>query len=138
MPAVFEHPHVVRADEIDGLGHANNIAYVAWMQSAALAHSAAQGWPTEAYKELGAGWVVRRHEIDYLRPALAGERLVIRTWVASAHKVSSLRRFEIRRLDDDQILAKAATQWAFIDYTKGTPRRVPPEVAAAFDIVPDG
>ena len=64
MPAVYEHPHVVREDEIDGLGHASNVAYVAWMQGAAVAHSAAQGWPAEAYQSLGAGWVVRRHEID--------------------------------------------------------------------------
>ena len=73
MPAVFEYPHTVAPQEIDILGHANNLAYVAWMQSAALAHSAAQGWPTDAYQRLGAGWVVRTHQITYRLPAFAGE-----------------------------------------------------------------
>ncbi len=45
MPAIYEHPHTVGSDEIDPQGHANNVAYVQWLQSAAVAHSAAQGWP---------------------------------------------------------------------------------------------
>ena len=137
MPEIYEHAHVVCDDEIDGLGHASNVAFLAWMQSAAMAHSAAQGWSAEAYQSLGAGWVVRRHEIDYLWPALVGQRLVIRTWVASMSKVTSLRRFEIHCLDNDQVLARAATQWAFVDYEKGRPRRVPPEVSSAFEVVAD-
>ena len=80
---------VVIADEIDRLGHVNNLAYLAWMQAAALAHSAAQGWPPERYEQLGAGWVVRSHEIKYLQSAYEGERIVVRTWVADMSKVGS-------------------------------------------------
>ena len=36
MPAIYQHLHTVRADEIDALGHANNVVYVEWMQAAAL------------------------------------------------------------------------------------------------------
>ena len=64
MPEIYEHLHTVADHEIDALGHANNVAYVEWMQDAALAHSAAQGWPPEAYQSLGAGWVVRRTDDD--------------------------------------------------------------------------
>ena len=137
MPAVYEHPHVVRYDESDELGLASNVAYVTWMLDAALAHTAAQGWPAEAYRTLGAGWVVRRHEIEYLQPALPGQELVVRTWVATMEKVSSLRRYEIRRRADGALLAAAATRWAFIDYTRRKPRRIPPQVARAFEVVPD-
>ncbi|HQU47038.1 MAG TPA: acyl-CoA thioesterase, partial [Pirellulales bacterium] len=83
MPAIYEHHHVVRPDEIDELGHANNLAYLRWLQDAAVAHSAVQGWPAEAYRKLGLGWVVRSHEITYERPALPGDAVVVRTWVAS-------------------------------------------------------
>lgn|SRR5487761_1439487 len=79
MPAIYEHRHVVVPDEIDELGHANNLAYLRWLQDAALAHSAVQGWPADAYKRLGLGWVVRSHEITYERPALAGDRVIVRT-----------------------------------------------------------
>ena len=68
-----------------------------------LAHSAAQGWPAERYHELGAGWVVRSHQIEYLRPAFAGESLVVRTWVAGFRKVTSLRRYKIIRPADERV-----------------------------------
>src|SRR5687767_12400786 len=137
MPAVYEHFHTVLPEEIDSLGHANNLAYLKWMQAAALAHSAAQGWPTQAYQELGLGWVVRSHQIEYLRPTFAGEELVVRTWVASFRKVTSLRRYRILRQTDQRLVAVGATDWAFINYASGMPTRVPAEITSAFQVVGD-
>lgn len=137
MPAIYEHHHTVADAEIDALGHASNLAYVAWMQDAAIAHSAAQGWPGEAYRQLGQGWVVRSHEITYLRPAFVGEPVVVRTWVATLRKASSLRRYEVLRPADGKTLATAATDWAFVDYGSGLPARIPPQVSQAFVLAPD-
>jgi acyl-CoA thioester hydrolase len=136
MPAILKWTHTVVDADLDGLGHANNISYLKWVQSAALAHSAAQGWSAEAYAQLGCGWVVRTHFIEYLSPALLNDEVVVRTWVADMKKVTSLRRFLIQTLRDNQpvILAKAETNWAFIDYRTGFPKRVPPEVSGAFEI----
>ncbi len=135
MPAVFEHRHQVESQEIDPLGHANNVAYVEWMQAAALAHSAAQGWPGRRYRELGLGWVVRSHRIEYLQPAVAGDCIVVRTWVATLRKVTSIRRYRILRESDGTLLATAETKWAFINYATGQPVRIPPEVIGAFSLV---
>lgn len=137
MTAIFEHFHTVCDDEIDGLAHANNLAYLAWMQAAALAHSAAQGWPAEAYHKLGFGWVVRSHQITYHFPALAGDSVLVETWVASMRKVSSLRRFRIVRASDRKLLATAETDWAFINFSTRLPARIPPEVSGAFEVIHD-
>ncbi len=130
--AIFVYTHTVRDDEIDALGHVNNLAYLKWMQSAAVAHSAACGWPTERYLETGAGWVVRSHRIEYLKPALVTEPIMIRTWIASFKKVTSLRCYQIWRPTDDALLAEAETNWAFIGLEHRVPRRIPMEVIAAF------
>ena len=135
MPGVFEFHHTVAEAEIDSLRHANNVAYVEWMQSAAVAHSAAQGWPGSRYCQLGKGWVVRSHHVDYLQPAFAGDRVVVRTWVATMKKVTSLRRYRLVRASDAVILATAETLWAFVDYATGQPQRIPVEVAGAFEVV---
>jgi len=135
MPAIYEYRHTIRDDEIDGLGHANNVAYVNWMQSAAVAHSAAQGWPGERYREIGSGWVVRSHTIEYLQPAFAGDSVVVRTWVATMKKATSLRRYKILRQADEALLATAETKWAFVNYTTGQPMRIPREVAEAFHVI---
>jgi len=135
VTAIYEHFHTVSPDEIDGLGHANNLAYLKWMIAAATAHSKTQGWPSHAYRALGAGWVVRSHEIKYAKPAFSGERLVVYTWVADMKKFSSLRRYKIVRCHDDELLATAATGWAFVDYATGSLRRIPPEVSGAYRVV---
>lgn len=137
MPAIFEYPYTVAPEDIDILGHANNLAYLKWMQSAALAHSAAQGWPGAAYQALGAGWVVRSHHIEYLQPAFSGDEVVVRIWVADLKKVTSLRRYRIVRATDNVVLVTAATDWAFIHYATGVPKRIPHEVAQAFEVVED-
>ena len=139
MPAIFEWNHTVVDADLDGLGHANNISYLKWMQSAALTHSAAQGWPVEAYAALGSGWVVRSHFIEYLSPALRGDTIIVRTWVADMKKVTSLRRYRIvtARKDQEVVLAKAQTNWAFVDYRTSVPKRIPPQILGSFEIPTD-
>jgi acyl-CoA thioester hydrolase len=140
MPAVFEFPLRVSDADLDGvIRHVNNLVYLKWMRSAAVAHSAAQGWPAEKYQELGAGWVVRSHHIEYLQAAFVDDDIVVRTWVANLKKVTSLRRFKIIRLTEgkETLLAVAATDWAFIHFATHQPKRIPAEIASAFDVVED-
>jgi acyl-CoA thioester hydrolase len=137
MPEIYEHHHTVTEDEIDVLGHANNVVYIDWLQSAAMAHSAAQGWPGERYQALGLGWVVRSHGIEYLRPAFAGDRIVVRTWVATMSKAPSIRRYRILRPADGALLATAETRWAFINYSTRQPLRIPKEIAESFTLLDD-
>ena len=132
MPDFYEFFHTVRPAEIDVQGHANNVCYVEWMQSAALAHSAHLGWSPERYRELGCGWVVRSHQIEYRQPAFAGDRIVVRTWVSSMKKVTSVRCYRIFRAADETLLAEAQTNWAFISYATGQLTRIPPEISARF------
>jgi acyl-CoA thioester hydrolase len=135
MPAILDYEHRVARDEIDELGHANNVVYLEWMQAAALAHSAAQGWPPARYHQLGCGWVVRAHQITYYQPALQDDLILVRTWVATMKRVTSLRRFRILRRADEALLADAQTDWAFVDYQTGQPKRLPREIAEAFVVV---
>jgi len=137
MPAVYEHFHTVQSDEIDDLGHASNVVYLEWTQAAAIAHSAAQGWSPEDYRQLGSGFVVRSHQIEYLRPALPGEDIVVRTWVADFRGVSSLRKYRIARRHGDELLARAETRWAFVNLSTGRPARIPRPLQEAFEVVAD-
>ncbi|MEX0702002.1 MAG: acyl-CoA thioesterase [Planctomycetales bacterium] len=136
MPAIHHHLHVVHPDEIDEQGHAGNVAFVQWMQDAAIAHSAAQGWPGERYRRERSAWVVRSHAIEYRGQAFAGDEIVVRTWVSNFRKVTSLRKYRIERVADGAVLAIAETDWAFLDTDRGAPQRIPREVAEAFEIVP--
>lgn len=137
MPAIYQHLHRVSDTEIDELNHANNAAYVLWMQAAAIAHSTAQGWPTERYRAASYAWVARSHKIDYLLPAHEGDELIVHTWVVDMQRVSSLRRYEITRGGDQDVLARAETRWVFVDLASRKPTRIPPEVQVDFELVPN-
>lgn len=138
MPAIYLHHHTVQPEEIDGLGHVNNVCYVSWMQDAAMAHSSAQGWTPDRYHAAGFGWVARSHSIEYRSPAFQGERIVVRTWVSELQRASSVRRFEMVRASDEVLLARAQTNWAFVRFTDHRITRIPEEVAGAFVVVAAG
>jgi acyl-CoA thioester hydrolase len=127
----------VRPDDIDELGHASNLVYLRWVQEAALAHSTAVGLDQSAYLARREVWVVRSHEIQYLRPALVGERLAVDTRVASMSVANSVRRTVIMRLADQAVLCRASTDWVFVDVERGRPRRIPGDVRARFPIEPE-
>jgi acyl-CoA thioester hydrolase len=127
----------VTGDAIDVNQHVNNLAYLRWMQDAATAHSAAQGWTVERYLASGAGWFVRSHFIEYLRPALEGDTLLLHTWVAGMTSRSSPRRYLFVREHDGAAVARAETVWVFVDFRTGRSTGIPHEVASAFPVVGD-
>lgn len=92
----------------------------------------ALGWTPEAYQALGRGWVVRSHFIEYLAPAFAGDRLVLRTWVSEMKRVTSGRRYELYRAGESGLLLRAETQWAFVIFANHQIARVPPEMQSVF------
>jgi acyl-CoA thioester hydrolase len=132
----------VRAEaaDIDDLDHVSNLVYVRWVQQVAEAHSTAVGYDFEAYRRLGAVFVVRRHEIDYLRSAVLNDRVGLRTWVDSWKAASSVRMTSIVRLggpgdapgENETELARARTTWALVSMDSGRPVRIPPEVSDRF------
>ena len=137
MPRIYVHRLEVPDDVIDVNRHVNNLAYLRWMQDVATAHSVAQGWPFERYFGIGAGWFVRSHFIEYLRPAFAGDALTIRTWVADISARSSTRRYRFEREGDGQPVARAETLWVWVDFATGRPARIPSAVANSFPVVAD-
>jgi acyl-CoA thioester hydrolase len=133
----FELPVEVLASDIDQLGHANNTVFVRWIQDVALAHSALVGLDVEAYRTIGAVFVVRRHEIDYLRPVLRGDNLLLRTRIDSIFAAKCIRATEIVRREADgaeTLVAKAMTTWGCIEVATGRPTRIPTAIRDAFAV----
>ena len=115
-------------EDIDELGHVNNIVYLRWVQQVATAHWAAVA---PAAHQAAFLWVIVRHEIDYLRPSFVGETLRLATWVGSPRGARFARHVLVTG-PDGQRRAEAVTIWALLDRATGRALRVPPEVAAPF------
>ncbi|HXN83099.1 MAG TPA: thioesterase family protein [Myxococcales bacterium] len=128
------HEARVAPGDIDELGHASNLVYLRWLQEAALAHSTSLGFDQAAYLKMGQVWVVRRHEIVYLRPAFEGDELRVETRVTTMGAASSERRTRIVKIADGSALAEAVTDWAFVDIARGRPVRIPEQIRSRFPL----
>ena len=133
MDAHFRFEITVPPEVVDENRHVNNVAYLQWMQDAAMRHSSLVGC-TALTQALGATWVVRTHHIEYLSPAFAGDAITVLTWVANFRKVRSLRRYKFIRAADRAVLAQGETDWVYVDATSGRPRAIPDEIKNAFVI----
>jgi len=126
--AVYRYRFIVPESALDQNGHVNNVVYVQWMQDVAIRHAdSADG--TRIVQALGATWVVRSHNIEYLVPAFAGDEVVALTWVVDFRRARSRRRYRFIREHDNALLARGETEWVFVDAASGRPRTIPPEVA---------
>jgi len=132
VPRPFLLPITVSDADLDGQGHVNNSVYVRWMDRAAYAHSAALGYDWARYQAMGASFVVRRHEIDYLAPTFAGESIVVATWPHAMERFTAGRSHQIVRLEDGRTVARAMTTWVFLDLATGRPRRMPEDLIRDF------
>ncbi len=137
MPAIYRHTMTIPQAAIDDNGHVNNVTYVQWMQDVATMHSDARGCPRKKYLQLNSCWVVRTHHIDYLRPAFAGDRIEIQTWVSTMQRSRSLRRYRFLNARGE-LLAKAETDWVYVNNTTGRPKKIDAEVMRSFILVPPG
>jgi acyl-CoA thioester hydrolase len=122
----------IPTDAIDENGHANNVAYVQWMQDIAVEHYASIGGIEAQGKD--ATWFVRAHRVEYLLPAFAGEEIEVKTWVENVRRVRSLRKYEFVRKSDGRVLVKGETDWVFVDAKTGRPLPIPDVVAKVFSI----
>lgn len=123
----------VRYHEMDALGHVNNAVYQHYLEQAAVEHSEHLGFSQARCEELGGVFVMRRVEIDYLRPAVAGDALEVTTWLQTMRGPRATRRYEIRKQGDEQLLVTAEALWVWVDINAMRPKAIPPELLVAFE-----
>jgi len=124
---VFECEIEVKPEDIDELGHVNNVVYLRWVQQVASAH-----WQSKALRAISDKylWVVLRHEIDYFKPALLKDKIKAQTWVSSMEGVKSIRNVKFMSNGSDLALAK--TVWCLLDAISMKPKRIGDDIKNIF------
>ncbi|QTD38016.1 acyl-CoA thioesterase [Polaribacter batillariae] len=125
MKSVFEFKFKVKSEDLDDLNHVNNVVYVKWMDTVAFEH-----WtfltkedPLKQYI-----WVVLKHEIEYLKQAVLGDKITVKTWVGETRGFKSERLMEFYK--NDELLVKAKTVWGMLDKKTYKPARIREDVLA--------
>jgi acyl-CoA thioester hydrolase len=127
-PNPFTLPRTPQADDIDGLDHTNNAVYVRWCEQVGWAHSEALGLGLEDYRRLDRAMAIRRGAYDYLLPTVAGEALLLATWLVGGDgKLAMERRFQLVRERDGATVLRGRWDLVCIEIGTGRPRRMPQE-----------
>lgn len=135
LPHVHEVGLTVSAEAIDVLGHANNVAYLGWLEKAAWAHTTALGLGWDSFQRLNRAMVARHTEMDYIAAAFEGDELRVGTWIVDNDgRISITRRYQIMRMSDGVNLMRARTRWVCVALDSGKPRRMPPEFVQGYAV----
>ena len=139
MPLTNTRTFRIRNYECDAHGHLNNANYLRFMQVTATDASAAAGYSRKEYEEMARHWLIRGTQIEYLLPAFYDNTLRIITWVSDFRRASSRREYEFIRVEDGKCIARAFTDWVFLNTNTGRPATIPAELINAFypEGVPD-
>ena len=136
MSLIHERTFKVRNYECDAYGHVNHANYVRYMQEAAFDATAAAGYDLLRYEAMERMWLVRHTDVTYLLPLTYGDSVIVKTWVVDFRRVRSRRAYELRLASSGEIVARAMTDWVFLDRRTLRPVTIPAELIQAF--LPDG
>jgi YbgC/YbaW family acyl-CoA thioester hydrolase len=115
----FAYLHHVKGYELDNLRHVNNANYLNWLNQARLDAIADCGFPLDESATHIQGLDVMvspvRYEIEYFVPAVAGDRIQIRSQVASAGATELTWIHEIRRGEERLVEARATVRFEAVN-----------------------
>lgn len=130
-PQAFKIPIIIHKNDIDDLKHVNNTVYFRWVQEAATAHWESVTSPDQRSQWV---WVVRRHEIDYLRPCFLTDSVMAYTWVIPSEGNGSDRIVVFKNITTEKIITQVKTTWILVDPATKRGCKIPAEILQLFSL----
>jgi acyl-CoA thioester hydrolase len=132
MTVSLERTFRVRHYECDAYENVYYTNYLRYIQEAAMDASASIGFDAAWYAEQGTTWLVRETDIEFIRPLRYGDSVRVKTWVENFRHAMSLRSYELRMVDSGELVARAGTEWVYLDAARGRPTRIPEQFKTLF------
>jgi acyl-CoA thioester hydrolase len=120
-------PAEIRFNDLDGMGHVNNVVYLTYMEDARIA------WWLRVTGRRGidaVDMILARTEIDYRSPASFGESLEVGVRCASMRRSSFVLEFAIEERKTGRLVAEARKVLVHYDYEAARPVPLTLEVRA--------
>lgn len=120
--------------DTDAGGVVHNINYLRFIETARTLLAMQMGMSFDEIKRTQIHPVVVRTEIDYRRPAVLGDLVVVEGRVAEASAARFWVEFEIRRPSDDALLVTCRQSLALVKMPEGRPIRLPAGFPGSFSL----
>lgn len=116
----------VRFSDTDAMGHANNAAYLSYLEEARFEYLR-RLFDLKDWKRVSI--ILARVEIDYRSPAFAGETLVVGIRTSKLGGASFEATYTITEKASGRVVAEAKTVQVWYDYETGKVTRLPAQAA---------
>ncbi|GAB4574101.1 MAG: hypothetical protein Kow0077_18980 [Anaerolineae bacterium] len=133
MARIFEWQFKVRSYELDSAGRVPTAVVHNYLEEAATRASTDAGFSYDWYFRNRRAWVVRQMTARYDDALRYGDEVRVRTWVSDFKRSYSHREYEVWRVRDNALVARARAKWVYVNLETLRPERIPAAAEAAFD-----
>jgi acyl-CoA thioester hydrolase len=125
----------VRPDDIDMNRHVHASRYFDFVLAARY-EQMASGYKMsmEEFLALGLGWFVRSFHIEYKRPLLLGEWMIVTTWVEEIMRDSVRVQFEICKKSNRKLASEGYGIYTLVSLSTGRAEAIPPAVLEKYSV----
>lgn len=133
--SIFESELRVRPDDIDMFNHVHNSKYLDYVLAARYEQMEKfYNMPWEHFTKLGLGWVVSRVEINFKRPLLMNDLMLIKTGILSMNEKGCAVQFEIINKKTGKVASDGIFDYVLIDLNTSRGTKVTGEMIKAYSI----
>jgi len=132
MSKVFTRTFRVRYTELEANGWVSPASYLRYLVETAYDWGDANHLGMAESQELGLVWVIRETDMHFLHPLQFGDVFDFTIWMIRWRRVRGTRGFELRRKDNDDLIAYGIQQIVTLDDKTSHPVSPPREVIDRF------
>jgi len=131
----FETELSVRPDDIDLYQHVHSSRYMDYVLAARFdqmerCYRMAMG----EFQKLGYGWVIASTQLNFRRPLVLGDRMIVRCWIEKFTAIGLRLLFEIDRRSDGKRSCDGWFDYVMIAVENGRPVRIPESIRKKYSI----
>ncbi len=130
-------PSRVFYGDIDNNLHLSLSGAMRLMQEAAVVHSAQSGYSVMDVERTGVVWMLVQWRVRLTNYVRWNETVDVITWPQTMERLTSNRCFRILDSRGQQV-AIGESCWLLVNADTGRVMRIPPEVASAYELLPEG
>lgn len=131
----FETELSVRPDDIDMNNHVHFSKYLDYVLAARYDQlKRYYKMSMDEFLENGLSWVVKECKVEYKRPLLLGDTMIVRTWIAEVESTSANVAFEIIKKSTKKTCAIGVFKYTLINTSNGRAEKIPPKVIEKYSI----
>ena len=123
--------------DIDQSRNLSLIGAMRMMQEAAILHSDQSGYSVMDVERTGVVWMLIQWRVKLYDKVPWNSAVDVETWPQTMERLTSNRCFRIKKSTGETVAA-AESSWVLVNAETGKVMRIPPEVAGAYNLIPDG